>query len=283
MRKLLSLIAVMGCATLATGVAVAQDNNQYPPSPSYDDSQSLADRINRLERDLSLLQRQIYRGAPAVRPGAGGPPDQQAAASAEVRFEQIEEQMRDLNGRIEEVAHGIDQVKGRLDKLSDDVDQRLHALEQASAGQANQATIAGQPNGPAAPPSAAEDDGGTPADQQRPLVLIPPGQQKSGLNATPSSVPPGPPGKGEQQAMVAPPNAPSVGTLQAGTPQQQYDQAFGLLRDHSRNRNMRLSELAQGFINGTETLTGPTAARPRQRPEAGRPRRPGRPGPKPER
>ncbi len=61
------------------------------------------------------------------------------------------------------------------------------------------------------------------------------------------------------------------------------DQAFGLLRDHSRNRNMRLSELAQGFINGTETLTGPTAARPRQRPEAGRPRRPGRPGPKPER
>jgi transcriptional regulator with GAF, ATPase, and Fis domain len=33
------------------------------------------------------------------------------------------------------------------------------------------------------------------------------------------------------------------------------EQAFGLLRDHARNRNRRLADVAQAFIDGTETLT----------------------------
>src|SRR5216683_6941303 len=37
------------------------------------------------------------------------------------------------------------------------------------------------------------------------------------------------------------------------------DQAFSLLRDHARARNRRLSDLAQAFIDGSETLTGLTA------------------------
>jgi transcriptional regulator with GAF, ATPase, and Fis domain len=50
------------------------------------------------------------------------------------------------------------------------------------------------------------------------------------------------------------------------------DQAFNLLRDFARARNLRLSNLAQAFIDGSETLAGLTAARPR-RPSgaAGRP------------
>jgi hypothetical protein len=43
------------------------------------------------------------------------------------------------------------------------------------------------------------------------------------------------------------------------------DQAFSLLRDSARTRNRRLSDLAQAFIDGTETLTAPTASRARQR------------------
>jgi AmiR/NasT family two-component response regulator len=34
------------------------------------------------------------------------------------------------------------------------------------------------------------------------------------------------------------------------------DQAFSLLRERSRTSNRRLSDLAQAFIDGTETLTG---------------------------
>jgi transcriptional regulator with GAF, ATPase, and Fis domain len=48
------------------------------------------------------------------------------------------------------------------------------------------------------------------------------------------------------------------------------DQAFGLLRDQARTSNRRLSDLAQGFVDGTEALTGPARGRSRQRlPDAG--------------
>jgi transcriptional regulator with GAF, ATPase, and Fis domain len=43
------------------------------------------------------------------------------------------------------------------------------------------------------------------------------------------------------------------------------DHAFGLLRDQARTRNLRLSDLAQAFIDGTDTLTGPATARQQQR------------------
>ena len=43
------------------------------------------------------------------------------------------------------------------------------------------------------------------------------------------------------------------------------DQAFALLRDYARSRNRRLSELAQAFIDGSETLTALTASATRQR------------------
>jgi transcriptional regulator with GAF, ATPase, and Fis domain len=42
------------------------------------------------------------------------------------------------------------------------------------------------------------------------------------------------------------------------------DQAFSLLRDFARSRNLRLSDLARAFVDGTETLTSLTASRPQQ-------------------
>ena len=42
------------------------------------------------------------------------------------------------------------------------------------------------------------------------------------------------------------------------------NQAFSLLRDHARNRNLRLSDVAQAVIDGTQTLTSQSATRPRQ-------------------
>ena len=57
------------------------------------------------------------------------------------------------------------------------------------------------------------------------------------------------------------------------------DQAFSLLRDFARARNRRLSDLAQAFIDGSETLTSLTASKPQPRPPGarheGQPRRPG--------
>ena len=42
------------------------------------------------------------------------------------------------------------------------------------------------------------------------------------------------------------------------------DQAFNLLRDRARTSNRRLSDLAQAFVNGAETVTGPATSRSRQ-------------------
>jgi transcriptional regulator with GAF, ATPase, and Fis domain len=57
------------------------------------------------------------------------------------------------------------------------------------------------------------------------------------------------------------------------------DQAFSLLRDHARSRNRRLSDLAQAFIDGSETLTGLTAsASQQQAPAAGQARHQPPPG-----
>jgi transcriptional regulator with GAF, ATPase, and Fis domain len=58
------------------------------------------------------------------------------------------------------------------------------------------------------------------------------------------------------------------------------DQAFGLLRDYARTHNRRLSDLAQAFVDGSESLTGPDASKLRQRqPGDRRPRQQPRPGP----
>jgi hypothetical protein len=40
---------------------------------------------------------------------------------------------------------------------------------------------------------------------------------------------------------------------------------ISLLRDFAKSRDLRLSDLARAFVDGTETLTGLTASRPQQR------------------
>jgi AmiR/NasT family two-component response regulator len=42
------------------------------------------------------------------------------------------------------------------------------------------------------------------------------------------------------------------------------DQAFNLLRDFARSRNLRLSDLAQAFIEGSEPLASLAGNRPRR-------------------
>jgi len=54
-------------------------------------------------------------------------------------------------------------------------------------------------------------------------------------------------------------------------------QAFAILRGAARNRNLRLADLAQAFIDGTESFTGQTAATSRQ-PAAGQVQPAPRPG-----
>src|SRR5665213_1575379 len=67
---------------------------------------STQERIDRLERDLNMLQRQVYRGAPT----SAQPGDSSTAAGVEIRMERIEGQMRDLTGKVEEFTNQVAQL-----------------------------------------------------------------------------------------------------------------------------------------------------------------------------
>lgn len=197
------LVAVLGlCAIAAAGPVAAQD------------IKPLLDRIDRLERNVNLLQRQVYRGtSPGGAPMAVSPPDASNALGSEVRIGQLEDQMRTLTGQFEEIHYNLDQLKRRLDTLSGDIDQRFSALEHGAAaasqgaaatGAAKPAPAAGAQAGAAVPPPA-----GTAETSNRPGVL-------GTLRESPTPAP--------QQQAAAPT------TLPSGTPQEQYNYAFGQLR-----------------------------------------------------
>jgi tol-pal system protein YbgF len=130
--------------------------------------------------------------------GAPPPP----AARDELRFDQLSDQMREMTGRIEDLQHTVDVLRQRLDKMQTDYDARLQALEQANGGGA----------GRNPPPTA--------MNNQAPVLTPPPPRNRNA----------GTPPLSNQTATAGQPPA-DAGTLPNGSPQHQYDYAFGLLRD----------------------------------------------------
>src|SRR4051812_27068764 len=144
------------CLALAFGLiffaplAWAQDRSPY-------------ERLDRLERDLNMLQRQVYRGAPAYAPEGG------AAVNAQLRMDRLEAEMRDLTGRVEEYANRIEQLRRRVEQLNGDVEHRFG--EQRFNQGAGQGAGPGSPGPVAAamPPPAA--DPGRPLRPARPAPM----------------------------------------------------------------------------------------------------------------
>lgn len=197
LRSGFAAVLGLGIILAAAGPLMAQD------------IKPLLDRIDRLERDVNLLQRQVYRGtSPGGAPMAVTPPDAQGALTSEVRVGQLEDQMRTLTGQLEEIHYAIDQLKRRLDTMSSDSDQRFSALERGAPAAGQGAAAKAPPAGAAAPAPK-----GPPEASGRPGVL---GTLRES-DAPPAQAP-------AQQQAAAP------ATLPSGTPQEQYNYAFGLLR-----------------------------------------------------
>ncbi len=225
--------------SIAFGLAVVA-----VPAPAWSQDRSTQERLDRLERDLNMLQRQVYRGAPPPPTAAG---DGGAAVNAEIRMGRLEAQMRDLTGRVEEFINQIEQVRQRVEQVTSDIEQRF-----------SQAPGAGPPTAaanlaPARPGSAA------PARPMRQFASEPPraadedlmmSRQGSGV-ATGPAIPPGTPvpspgGAAPVFGTLTPPGSPSVDPelasaapagrppngrlLSGGSAAEQYNQAFGLLK-----------------------------------------------------
>jgi len=196
------------------------------------DLQPLLDRLERIERDVNMLQRQVYRSGGAPVTGSANIQPGNNALNLEIRVGRIEDQMRGLTGQIEETNHKIDQLTHRLEQLQSDLEFRLTQLEQGGGGQpaAPQQQRANAPAAPQTPPAARAgapqlrppptSDAGAPRTGNDPGVLGnlrgPPGQDPAGAPAS-TPLPPPPPGS-------------ETASLPPGSAVDQYNYAFGLLR-----------------------------------------------------
>jgi tol-pal system protein YbgF len=204
-----------------------------PLQAARSQDRTVQDRLDRLERDLSMLQRQVYRGAGSSVPGPGSG----AAVDLEVRMDRLEAQMRDLTGRVEEAVNGVEQLRARLEQINSDVDLRLGQEEShAPAGPRHQpgAGITGPAPGGLAARSFPPPPGPTP--------LTP-----SNSPMPPGTVVPPPPYGPWTPGTLTPPNpnvagdpviagtggglrAPSPSALPGASVSEQYNHAFGLVK-----------------------------------------------------
>ena len=173
------------------------------PASAQNDTRGLVDRLDRLERDLNSLQAQIYRGqggrSSASSAGGDGAVAGGAYAMLDDRINKLEDQLRDLTGQIEKTQFAINQLSAKLDRDQGDTDFRLKQLEEKQTA----TTV------PAPVPA---PEAGKPAESAQGLAppagfLTHPGEKAA------------PPAGGAPQPLPAKPAA------------EQYDNAFGLLKN----------------------------------------------------
>ena len=221
--------------------------SSLPAAAQLSDTESLINRLIRLEREVQTLNLQVYRGepAPAVDPGSAAPIPEGYAAQFEVRLSQIERQMRDLTGQLEQSQFRARQLTDRLDRALADIEYRLILLE------------GGEPPEPGSVPFSSSDGAAAPLPVPAPATEAPtqlaagaagaelttapeagtltelelsaePGQ----ATALEAAAEPAPAADAAQVAAVSP----DVVELPAGSADTQYDYAYGLLAQGDYDR-----------------------------------------------
>jgi tol-pal system protein YbgF len=196
-----------------------------PAAAQQSDLQTVLDRLDRVQRELNTLQRQVYQGrrppAPATRsaPGrspASAPESSPLAARLQVKLDEIEVQIRGLTGKFEELNHNNNQLRARLDKLAADNDLRFSAIEKRAA-----AASAGTGAGAGTQAPAPGVVGGVPGDARS--QALPGGEPPGALGTIPAGEAQGPGSTAVAKA------SPAALVLPAGTPEEQYRFAYKLL------------------------------------------------------
>jgi tol-pal system protein YbgF len=207
-----------------------------PIQSARSQDRTVQDRLDRLERDLSMLQRQVYRGASPSPAGPGSG----AAVDIEVRMDRLEAQMRELTGRVEEATNSVEQLRGRLEQINSDIDVRLGQDQNQPANAPRHSSGSGAAIGSASgalaargsPPPASPTPLMPPSSPMAPGTVVPPPPYAQW--APGSLTPPGgPAGAAADPVIPGPgggPRAPSPGSLPEGSASEQYNYAFGLIK-----------------------------------------------------
>lgn len=114
LSRRLSLVATLSTLLLST---------LTPLSASAQSRDSVLQRLENLERQLAVVNR---GGNPNDAPShyaAGG-------AQAGIRVTELEEELRELRGRLEELDHQQQRVAEQFDRLQQDIDARIMTLEE---------------------------------------------------------------------------------------------------------------------------------------------------------
>lgn len=215
----------------ASGPAFAQSNA---------DVRSLAEQVDRLQRELNVLQRNVYQGGgSAARPATGGaalPGDAGRVADLQVRLDDLDARISQLVGQIEETNHRITVMEQKFERFSSDLDVRFSELGGGAAGGQPAAANTAQANRPQPTPPAGAGD-----PSQNPTTSGNLGTLSAGSR---------PAGQPAQQATA--PNGPA---LPDGTPDDQYKYAFGLI---SRAEYAAAERALSAFVeqHPTHTLAG---------------------------
>lgn len=109
----------------------------------------MADRLQRLERDINFLQKQVYRNAS----GTSTETPAVTGSQAQAGLGQIQEQLRQLRGEIERVDFANRKLADDYNRFKVEVDLRLRTIEEKQAQLAAAQTAAAVPV-PAAAPAA---------------------------------------------------------------------------------------------------------------------------------
>lgn len=262
-----TLVAVLVVAVALSTPAQAQ---------STDDLRVMLDRMERLERDIRTLNLSLSRGRPVTPPVSGAKPvpavpragsrgaitsgggweGNPGLARMQIRLSALEGDLRSATGAMEQFGFQIREIGKRLDKLVGDMDYRLSALEGRTQGQPGavsgarpaapprlsaapapppvQKIIPGQAGGFATPPTTL----GTVSQSSLSVVTPPAAQKRPGQKPAPA------PAAAAQPAPAATASAATI-VLPPGTAKEQYNYAFGLLRQANYDK----AELAlQEFV-----------------------------------
>jgi len=215
------LILPRVCSTLLLLLIAAA----VPVAAARSQDRGVQERLNTLERELSMLQRQVYSSGPTPivppAPGSG------SAVDTELRISRLETQMRELTGRVEDAVNAMEDVRRRLEQVNSDVEVRFNQGQgqpRVSPSRAAAGMTDSTPSGPVAiggpipstPPPPRPSGSLTP-----PTTLIPPPDSPSGTGAFTQPAP----SQSPSEATTA-----AAGALPRGSVSEQYNFAFGLLK-----------------------------------------------------
>jgi tol-pal system protein YbgF len=103
---------------------------------NYENNPAMMDRMERMDRDMQLMQRQLARGGPSSGSSASIVGDAPVDASLTVRLSAMEEELRALRGKIEENDFQTRQLKESFEKYQKDAEFRFNELSKGGAGNA---------------------------------------------------------------------------------------------------------------------------------------------------